>query len=271
MRKLGYIIILILIYLAGCSNSGGDVVLDWIPTEVTPATNQNTNSEREELLESDVKGDENTISYPVAGNVIVIGNSITLGFGTHGMASSAVNTDYYYLLQQYLLRLNPDVKVKRVAGYGWESSVTSEERVEFLEKSIKPELPEQCDLIIIQLGDNVNTPEKQATFETDTYKFLDWIKTECPNVRVLWVFGRYNLSNSEAIRKACELYGAEYVDISVISTDDKYKAKINSEYEKEDGTMGVITDYGVASHPNDEGMRVIFDKIVEKLNYEEEE
>ena len=274
MIKLRYSIVLLLglLVLGGCSGATGEEKLDWIPAEVTPVAEKETpaadNVQQPE--ENNAEEEKEEITYPVAENVLVIGNSITLGFGTHGMASSAVNTDYYYLLQQYLVNLNPDLKMKRIAGYGWESSVTTEERLDFLEKCVRPEISEECDLIIIQLGDNVNTPEKQATFTTDADKFLEWIKLEYPDTRVLWVFGRYNLSNGTAIQAACKKHGAEYVDISIISSDEKYKAKVNDRYEKADGTIGIIDDPGVASHPNDEGMKVIYELIIKQLNYKEE-
>lgn len=271
--RYGVIMLLYFLLLGGCSGAKGDGMLDWIPAEVTPVTE----AEKDAPVTDEAPqpgADEEDINekiYSVAEDVLVIGNSITLGFGTHGMASSAVDTDYYYLLHQYLLNLNPELQMKRIAGYGWESSVTTEERLAFLEETVHPEVSEECDLIIIQLGDNVNTSEKQATFATDADKLLEWVKKERPEARVLWVFGRYNLSNATAIQAACKKHDAEYVDISIVSSDDKYKARINDKYEKADGTTGIIDDPGVASHPNDEGMRVIYELIANQLNYKEEE
>ena len=76
------------------------------------------------------------------------------------------------------------------------------------------------------------------------------------------------MSNATVIRQACKKYDAEYVDISIVSTDKKYQAELNSEYEKEDGTIGIIENPGVASHPNDVAMKVISELIIEQLGYE---
>ena len=131
-----------------------------------------------------------------------------------------------------------------------------------------PYLDENVDLVLIQMGDNVNTKEKRETFAKDCEKLLEWVQQQAPNARILWIFGRYNLDNATDILKACEIYGAEFVDISIVSTDEKYMSSLESNYEKEDGTIGVITDYGVASHPGDYGMEVIYSIIVEHLNYD---
>ena len=91
---------------------------------------------------------------------LVIGNSITLGFGTHGMASSDVDTDFYYLIKEYLTGLNPNFQIERVDGRPWESCTTTETRKTKLEEILADCLEEDTDLVIIQLGDNVNTAEK---------------------------------------------------------------------------------------------------------------
>lgn len=198
---------------------------------------------------------------------IVIGNSITLGFGSHGMASSDVDTDYYYLLYQHLQEKNPDVFLKRIPGYHWESGKTSEERLDFLNEHVAPEIDDTYDFILIQLGDNVNTPEKKETFSEDCKELLVWLRKKAPKAKIMWVFGRYNLNNATGIRDACSQNHAKYVDISVISTSEKYMSKIGAEYVLENGETGIITNGGVASHPNDEGMKVIFEKIAEAMSH----
>jgi len=233
----------------------------WLPQGITPAISEG-------VKEPEKRDEETKDVWEVAQNVLVIGNSITLGFGTHGMASSAVDTDYYYLLNQYLAEKNPKVQMKRIPGFRWEGGKSTEDRNRFLEETLRPELEEGYDLLIIQLGDNVNTPEKLATFANDAEEMLKVVRDVRPEIRVLWVFGRYNLSNATVIRQACKKYDAEYVDISIVSTDKKYQAELNSEYEKEDGTIGIIENPGVASHPNDVAMKVISELIIEQLGYE---
>lgn len=196
---------------------------------------------------------------------VVIGNSITLGFGSHGMASSDVDTDYYYLLHQYLKEKNPDVSLKRIPGYHWESGKSPEERLDFLNETIAPEIDKSYDFILIQLGDNVNTAEKKKTFPEDCSTLLAWLHEKAPEAKIMWAFGRYGLNNAVAIREACSQNQAKYVDISLISTSEEYMAELGDSYVMENGETATITNKGVASHPNDEGMRVIFEKIREAL------
>lgn len=275
-----------LLFCAGCAPQQGENMSDWIPDGITPgvsggitgegsiqdsSSNGKEQDETPSITPDGIKEseEEQRVISPVQ-KVLVVGNSITLGFGTHGMASSAVNTDYYYRVNQYLLEKNRSLEMKRIPGYAWEGGVSTEGRNRFLEETLKPELEEGCDLFIIQLGDNVNTPEKQETFANDAKELLRIVRETVPEIRILWVFGRYNLTNAEAIKSACAEYDAEYVDISIVSSDKKYQAELNSKYEKEDGTIGVIQDYGVASHPNDYGMQVISELIIDQLGYDEE-
>ncbi len=286
MRKelcIGVIIGLLL--CAGCAMQQGEDINDWIPKGTTPylagdvkedviiEDDRSSKEEYDKTVVSDAEKEElqdGRKKYPLPDKVLVVGNSITLGFGTHGMASSATDTDYYYRVNQYLLEKNRSLEMKRIPGYAWEGGVSAEGRKRFLEETLRPELGEDCDLLIIQLGDNVNTPEKQETFASDAKELLRMVKDTVPGIRILWVFGRYNLSNADAIKSACVEYEAEYVDISIVSTDKKYQAELKNEYEKEDGTIGVIQDYGVASHPNDYGMQVISELIIDQLGYDEE-
>lgn len=268
MKKKICIIFTVLFGMIGMFGCGTEQKInkkEWIPDETITFLEESES--RTETATENTTENETDIGE-VAKNVLVIGNSITLGFGNHGMASSSPTTDYYYLLNAYLQEKNPGIHMKRLAGYGWENAVTSEERLSFLEENVEPQLDEHVDLIIIQLGDNINTDEKQVTFATDCEKMLEWFWQKRPKARILWVFGRYNLYNASVIQQACAKYSAEYVDISIISTDEKYTSSVGSEYEKEDGTIGVIKDYGVASHPGDYGMQVIYELIVKQLAYE---
>lgn len=254
-----YSSILICFSLQGCSGKGKNEK-EWIPTSsdfmVKPEQN-------EDLLSEEVIPDEKN---RIPQKCLVVGNSITLGFGTHGMASSDVDTDFYYLIKEHMTLLNPNLQMKRVDGRPWEGCTTTEARKIKLETILADDLEEDTDLVIIQLGDNVNTAEKMETFSTDCNVMLNYILEICPNARILWVFGRYNLGNADAIRAACKSYGAEYVDISVVSTDAKYMSYIGAPITGADGKTEYIDNSGIASHPGDEGMRVIADIIIQELN-----
>lgn len=257
----------ILVLLSGCGRNAS-AELDWVPTE-KPSIESKQNSTGAVYMDEANNSNENQKEYMIPNKCLVIGNSITLGFGTHGMASTDENTDYYYYVKNYLTGLNPYFQIERVDGRIWEGSTTTEDRKAQLQVLLSEGI-EDTDLVIIQLGDNVNTAEKQQTFSTDCNVFLETILEKNSNARILWVFGRYNLGNANAIKLACDKYGAEYVDISIISTDVKYMSYIGAPYIWEDGKTRYIENAGVASHPGDEGMRVIADLIIQQLNLESE-
>lgn len=259
-----YSFIIICFFLGGCSGKT-QREKEWIPTGSASLADSAENADI--FQEEVIPNKENKIPQ----KCLVIGNSITLGFGTHGMASSDVDTDFYYLIKEYLTGLNPNFQIERVDGRPWESCTTTETRKTKLEEILADCLEEDTDLVIIQLGDNVNTAEKIETFSTDCNVMLDYILEKCPNARILWVFGRYNLQNADAIRTACQSYGAEYVDISLVSTDAKYMSYIGASIIGADGKTQYIDNSGVASHPGDEGMRVIADFIIQELDLNLEE
>lgn len=199
--------------------------------------------------------------------VLVIGNSITMGFGTHGMASTDIDTDYYYLISQYIKEYNPNVSINRISGKDWEQGKSTEERQNIIDLSILPNVDENTDLIIVQLGDNTSSPDEIATFTVDSLVLLKSLCIKAPKARILWVFGRYNLKNKNTIASACEKCGAEFVDVSIISTDKKYMAEIGDQYVNSKGTISTIKNAGIASHPNDLGMKTIAELIIQQLNY----
>lgn len=198
---------------------------------------------------------------------VVFGNSITLGFGTHGMASSDIDTDYYYIVDQYIKSKNPNYEMKRIAGNDWENGTDSDKRSEIFSNEFEAYLDSEVDIVIIQLGDNVSSEGELESFQVDCELLLKKISDKAPNARIIWVFGRYHLKNKGIIENACNLYGAEFVDVSIISTDSKYMANIGDIYIDKNGNMKEIEKEGVASHPNDLGMRTIAELIIETLNY----
>ncbi len=258
------VILMNIIFLLFTACGATDNKMDWVP-EGNALKNPVHNEQMAEKNDKDqVKQDEDYFEIP--NKVLVIGNSITMGFGTHGMASSSVETDYYFLLNVYLSKVNPSIVMDRIPGYGWEGATNSEDRDLFFEESIKPYL-EDCDLVIIQLGDNINTADKQATLKNDTNTLLQNIRSVIPEARIVWVFGRYCLNNTDAIRISCEVNSVDFVDISVISTSEEYMAWIGYEYTDESGNVKQITNGGVASHPNDYGMETIANLIIDDLGY----
>ena len=158
------------------------------------------------------------ISIPVIpNNALFIGNSLLLGFGEFGMAASDAEHDYYH----YLSGLNPEGYYTRLSGSGFEASTSTEIATQWMNDALLPELNDELDLVIVQLGDNVNTEDKRRTFSETCKMILTYIRTHAPNARVVWVGSWYAKDLKTTYEKACKETGCMYVDITDIDGSNK--------------------------------------------------
>ena len=195
---------------------------------------------------------------------VIIGNSLTCGFG-YGMAASDSNHDYFHYVEEFLKGKNPDVTVLRKGGSNWEGMTTSESRKQAVEGFLS-ELDGSEDLVIIQLSDNVNTEEKKATYPEDVYTMLSMFRSHCPKARIVWLAAWYGWGeNYTAIESACTKLGLDLVDIRDLSTLAENQSAIGNTYTKPDGSKDTITNGGVASHPGDLGMKRIAERVIKLL------
>ena len=205
-------------------------------------------------------------------NVLFLGNSLLRGFDTHGMASTNTNSDYYYYVMNYLKSMNPNIKAYKYTANTWEGATTSEARNAELDNMITSYLSSVKDgqtvkTIFLQLGDNVNSAEKRATFATDLDVLIKRFKSEFPNARIYYVFGWYNYSsNIDVIREKCTSNQIDYIDFnSVVGTDKRYRSYMNARYLDSNLKTQYVDSSGVASHPGDYGFITLADTIVDYL------
>lgn len=212
-------------------------------------------------LSVNVDGSISTIRS-IPRKVAVFGNSLTLGFGTFGMAASDSRHDYFHYVREYLLKLYPDLEMIRYGASTWEGMTDSASRKEAVNGFIH-NLSGQEDLVIIQLSDNVNTPAKKETFAEDTWTMLSMFRGACPQARIIWVAAWYGWSaNFGPIENACDELGIDLVDIRDLSQVAENQNKVGSTYTDDSGIVHEITSSGVASHPGDIGMKRIADRII---------
>jgi len=263
-RTLLAFLITLFAMLCGCGQRT-QASADWIPKNSDVDLHTLTASYVETTQNEDK--DEEESNYVEAccvipNKVLVIGNSITLGFGTHGMASSSIETDYYHILENYLIEKNSNLVMNRIDGRPWENSVSSDDRMIVIDEKIKPLLDNETDLVIIQLGDNINTAEKRATYQEDSVALVQEIRNVCPGARILWVFGWYGADNVSTFESICERTDIEYVNIYEIASNPDNKSYVGAEYVDSNGVKAIISEGGVASHPGDKGMQLIAEKII---------
>lgn len=194
------------------------------------------------------------------------GNSLTVGLDNYGMAASNEAHSWATLVGNRLKELEPSFTFKRFNGNDiWEGKTTSADRLASLNNLVKPALDPDTDLVIIQLTDNVNTPEKRATFPQDSKDLITWFKQQAPKARIVWVATWFGDDLVHYVKEACEERGAIFVDITEYAKDDKYKSALGLKWTDSKGVEHVIDNPGVAAHPGDLGMQMIANKVMGAL------
>jgi lysophospholipase L1-like esterase len=195
--------------------------------------------------------------------ILFVGNSITKHgpkadidwHGNWGMAATSADKDYVHLVIQSLAAkqgAQPEVMVKNVADFernhvGYDIVGKFADAAAF-----------KADLIILCIGENVaalKTPEAQAKYQERVTDLLKTLKAN-PQAAVIvrssfWA----NTAKDAAMRQACEAVGGTFVDISVLSKDEKNYARSERPYKHA----------GVANHPGDRGMAAIAEAIVKAV------
>lgn len=215
--------------------------------------------------------DRTTVSVPtVPEKTLFIGNSLLQGLGSaekggrFGMCATDSKHDYYYYVTRAILQKNPTAKFTKLSGTAFEGSTDLDTAARWYEAK-RYLFKEDLDLIIIQLGDNVNDNEKKAAFGNNIRHLLAQIKADCPKARVICVGTWYYRPTviSDYIR-ACKENGCDFVSIvGLFSTQTLPTTGTIVTYN--DGTTR-IAEGGSLSHPNNYGMELIAKRIIAQLN-----
>lgn len=198
-------------------------------------------------------------------NILAIGNSITLHpvcsywWGSWGMAASSMDKDYIHQVQAGLSQKYPAVSLDIISVQNWE---TSSSRSKQLAK-FDTQLANAYDLVIIQLGENVND---MTTFKKDFNKLVSHVQDAQPNAKIVVVGDYWYRYGRDAAQKDVALkHGCSFIDISKIRGVKAYCTSRGTKVLGDDGQLHTISNSWVAKHPNDAGMEYIANKILEVL------
>lgn len=170
-----------------------------------------------------VTDDLNVIAVPVMPNkALFIGNSLLLGNGTFGMNASDKDKDYYTLVNEHVLAYGDgDYVPSKMSGTDLESCETTTAGNTWLDNVLKPQLSLDLDLVIVQLGENVDTEAKRKAFKDNAKIMIRTIRSIAKTARVAWVYGWYaNDDVRRSIQDACKEYGGIYIEISDLATPE---------------------------------------------------
>lgn len=151
---------------------------------------------------------------------LFIGNSLLLGNGEFGMNATDKTKDYHDIISEHILaERTGDYTSKRLSGTAFEDAESITTSNAWIEDILELELESDTDLVVVQLGDNVNTELKRATFNDSCATLISNIRRIAPKARVAWVYGWYvNNEVRTAIQNALKTYGGEYVEINDLNT-----------------------------------------------------
>ncbi|MBB1070677.1 SGNH/GDSL hydrolase family protein [Limosilactobacillus sp. RRLNB_1_1] len=205
----------------------------------------------------------------IPSSVTIFGNSLTYEHGKIGMAASDANHDWYHYVTDYIKGKNSSVKINDRTNMSiWESAISTADREKIFNDSIKPFLSADTDLVIIQLGDNVNTAEKKATFAHDVGELLQQIHAVSPKAQVYWVYGWFGNYPEifTPIQNACDNNGATGIDIHDLNKSGN-TSYVGATRTGLDGSTWQITNPGEAAHPGDQGMKAIADRVISNFDF----
>ncbi len=190
--------------------------------------------------------------------IMFLGNSITkhgvapqIGWhGDWGMGASSIENDYVHICMNKILKKYPDAVFCIVQGAVWERSYRNCNIDEYFKEAsnFNP------DVMICLLSENViNEDFDSEIFIAELHKFHKYLSGKNKNAKIIVCS---NFFNNEEKTKALELYAekysTEFVFISDLILDEENLA---SKYEHE----------GIKIHPGDKGMRIIAERITEKI------
>lgn len=158
--------------------------------------------------------------YP--GKALFIGNSLLLGNGDFGMNATDKTKDYYDIIKEHILAFRlGNYTSKQLSGTGFEDAESITTSNAWIEDLLEVELDADTDLVVVQLGDNVNTESKRTTFKSSCSTLIHNIRQIAPKARIAWVYGWYvNNEVRATIQEAIKIYGGTYIEINDLNTKE---------------------------------------------------
>ena len=191
-------------------------------------------------FELSVQDDGTLKALPIIPNKgAFFGNSLLAGSG-YGMAASDDRHDYFYLINSYIKSLNGSYVYNKYSSTGFEG-ITSKDAIESAVNAVVNNLTGDETLVSIQLGDNVNTAEKNAVFPASSLALCKAVRAKCPNARVVWM-GMWYSSDSkyQAIQNACKQTGCKFISYEGLKGSDA-NSKIGN-IQKKSSAQRTISD-----------------------------
>ena len=130
---------------------------------------------------------------------------------------------------------------KQLSGTGFEDAESITTSNAWIEDILELELEADTDLVVVQLGDNVNTELKRTTFKSSCSTLIHAIRQIAPKARIAWVYGWYvNNEVRATIQEGIKIYGGTYIEINDLNTKEN-QSKIGTVITKETSQQQTLT------------------------------
>ena len=203
--------------------------------------------------------------------VLILGNSLTthgkaenIGWNfNHGMAASSRKNDFAHLLFEKLENLHPERKIhlRTTSLFSFEKNFNT---YDF--RSIKELTAFNADLIIFQLGDNVNFSSEKTShlFEKQYTILIEQFKNKNNPIIICTTPFFSNIKRNESIEKVALSSHVFLVDLSHLSLINKENCAENEKDYPND--RSIWKAYAIGLHPGDLGMRNIAQQLFITIN-----
>lgn len=198
--------------------------------------------------------------------VLCLGNSITIHpitdfwWGKWGMAATKEEKDFVHILNKKDNLACDAVSI--AVPFERELKTDINTCINEGEKTKENISVSDYDRIVIRLGENVTNIQG---FKPALLSLIDNIRTVNQKASILITGMFWTNDQKEAIllecanEKSCTFVSIKDLDVSA------YKQTIGGQVYGNDGALHTINNQGVANHPNDEGMRLIAERIYSAL------
>lgn len=244
----------------------GEYVTEWLTEHGEQLNLRSPNGEKFGLMitPSNTLG---TFKY-TPDNMLIMGNSLVFGFShggeSFGMAATSGENDFSYHLIESIKEYNPNVNVIKLYSSPFEHADTLESAQTFLTDNTAY-WNDSLDLVVIEMGDNVDTEAKRTVFAQSFPMLLTKIRTQCSKARIICTGIWFNNSTVHNIMVTnANKYGCEFVDITPIRNSET-EGELGATVYFKDGTTTTVTE-GRVTHPGNLGMERIAEAIFNKLD-----
>ncbi len=148
------------------------------------------------------------------------GNSLLAGYGTFGVSASNNANDYFAHIKNYFDSNEIPFEVHKING-SYENMLSVQEKEEYFEQTVMPFINDSTNLVVIQLGDNVNEEQEFIILKESIESMLNQICGIAKNAKVLWVGEWYaSIPKQQLLKEEAEKFGVTFIDISDLNNSE---------------------------------------------------